>query len=98
MRAIQCARINIRRRLYVKKVLLVIDPQNDYFPEGKFPLWNTQVVLQNIERAIGRAKSQGAPVIYIQHIANSKLGIAPFFNEGTPGVDIHPRIEQFQPP
>ena len=74
------------------KALLVIDLQNDYFPGGKFPLWNTEAVLQNIERAIEKANAQGIPVIHIQHIANSKLGIAPFFNEGTVGADIHPRI------
>jgi nicotinamidase-related amidase len=73
----------------VKKALLVIDLQNDYFPRGKFPLWNTDVVLENIERAIARANAQGIPVIHIQHVAK---GVAPFFNEGTPGADIHPRI------
>jgi nicotinamidase-related amidase len=76
----------------VAKALLVIDLQNDYFPGGKFPLWNTEAVLQNIERAIERANARGIPVIHIQHIANSKMGIAPFFNEGTVGADIHPRI------
>jgi len=73
----------------VKKALLVIDLQNDYFPRGKFPLWNTDVVLENIERAIARANAQGIPVIHIQHVAK---GVAPFFNEGTPGADIHARI------
>ncbi len=28
----------------------------------------------------------------IQHVADAKMGIAPFFNEGTEGVAIHPRI------
>jgi len=74
------------------KALLVIDLQNDYFPGGKFPLWNTDVVLGNIERAIAKAKARGIPVVHIQHIANSKMGIAPFFNAGTAGADIHPRI------
>ena len=74
------------------KALLVIDLQNDYFPDGKFPLWNTEAVLQNIERAIEKANAKGIPVIHIQHVANSKMGIAPFFNEGTTGVEIHPRI------
>ena len=74
------------------KALLVIDLQNDYFPGGKFPLWNTDAVLKNIERAIETANAHGIPVIHIQHIANSRMGSAPFFNEGTPGADIHPRI------
>ena len=71
-------------------VLLVIDLQNDYFPGGKFPLWNTEAVLGNIERAIEKANAQGIPVVIIQHIAQQ--GLAPFFNEGTPGAEIHPRI------
>jgi Isochorismatase family len=73
----------------MSKALLVIDLQNDYFPGGKFPLWNTDVVLQNIERAIEMANAHGVPVIHIKHVAK---GVAPFFNEGTPGADIHPRI------
>jgi nicotinamidase-related amidase len=28
----------------MSKALLVIDVQNDYFPEGKFPLWNTHTI------------------------------------------------------
>lgn len=71
------------------KALLVIDLQDDYFPGGKFPLWNTDVVLQNIERAIEKATAQGIPVVHIQHVAK---GVAPFFNEGTPGADIHARV------
>ncbi|MFN5529727.1 MAG: cysteine hydrolase family protein [Planctomycetaceae bacterium] len=72
------------------QALLLIDLQADYFPGGKFPLWNTEVVLENLERAIARAQAQGVPVIHIQHIARG--GLAPFFLEGTPGADIHPRI------
>jgi nicotinamidase-related amidase len=74
------------------KALLVIDLQNDYFPGGKFPLWNTDAVLDNIVGAIEKAHARGIPVVVIQHVANSKLGIAPFFNEGTAGAEIHPRI------
>ncbi len=74
------------------KALLVIDLQNDYFPGGKFALWNTEATLHNIEQAIAKANAQQIPVIHIQHIADSKQGIAPFFNEGTEGAAIHPRI------
>ena len=74
----------------MNKALLLIDLQNDYFPGGKFPLWNTAAVLTNIEQAIKAARTKGIPVIHIQHIA--KTGIAPFFNQGTAGAKIHPRL------
>jgi nicotinamidase-related amidase len=76
----------------MSKALLVIDLQNDYFPGGKFPLWNTEATLENIERAIQRAHADRVPVIIIQHVASSSLGVAPFFNVGTSGAEVHPRI------
>lgn len=39
----------------MKKALLVIDLQNDYFEGGKFPLWNTDTTLSNILKAIEKA-------------------------------------------
>lgn len=72
--------------------LLVIDLQNDYFPNGHFPLWNAEATLSRIETAIAKANAQHIPVILIQHIANPAKGISPFFNEDTEGVRIHPRI------
>jgi nicotinamidase-related amidase len=71
------------------KALLVVDLQNDYFPGGKFPLWNTENVLENIEQAIEKAKASAIPIVLIQHIARRP---APFFNQGTSGADLHPRI------
>lgn len=76
----------------MQKALLVIDLQNDYFPAGRFPLWNAEATLATIEQAIRAAGSKGIPVIHIQHIADPKLGLAPFFNAGTEGANIHPRI------
>ena len=75
-----------------KRALIVIDLQNDYFPGGKFPLWNADETLAAVEAAIGRAQAAGVPVVFVQHVADASRGIAPFFNAGTPGVDIHPRI------
>ncbi|WP_136810310.1 cysteine hydrolase family protein [Desulfosediminicola flagellatus] len=74
------------------KALLIIDIQNDYFPKGNYPLWNTEATLSNIEKAIHTAQSKNIPIIHIQHIANPEKGISPFFNQGTEGVAIHPRI------
>ena len=75
-----------------KAALLLVDLQNDYFPGGKFALWNTETVLNETIKVIKKAQQAGVPVIHIQHIADSALGLAPFFNEGTAGADIHPQI------
>ena len=75
-----------------KRALIVIDLQNDYFSEGKYPLWNTEATLSNVEQTISKAQSLGWTIVLVQHVANAKLGLAPFFNEGSNGVDIHPRI------
>lgn len=81
----------------LKPALLVIDLQNDYFPGGKYPLWNTEIVLHNIEGAIDKARASQIPVIFIQHLAKSKTGIAPFLNPGSSGAEIHPRLLQHAP-
>ncbi len=81
----------------MKKALIIIDLQNDYFGGGKYPLWNTEEVLRNTKQAIQRAKKNNIPVILIQHVADTKAGIAPFFNEGTLGVKIHEEILRLAP-
>ncbi len=75
-----------------QRALLVIDLQNDYFPGGAFPLWNTDDTVARIEAAIAKAQAVGTHVIHIQHIADPSLGIAPFFNAGSVGAEIHPRV------
>lgn len=76
----------------MNKALLIIDVQNDYFPPGKFPLWNTSATLGNLKQAIKTAGEKGILIVYVQHIANPEAGLSPFFNHGTEGVDIHPEI------
>lgn len=75
-----------------QRALIVIDIQNDYFADGLFPLWQAEETLERIETAIHRVQAQGLPVILIQHVADASKGPAPFFNEGSVGVAIHPRI------
>ena len=79
------------------KTLIVIDVQNDYFPGGKFPLWNTEETLSRTVSAVQRAQMQGVPVILVQHVADSSRGLAPFFNAGTSGVELHHALIQAAP-
>ena len=80
-----------------KPALVVIDPQNDYFPNGAFPLWNTEGTLGVIEKAIAAAQAKGIPVVLVQHVADASKGIAPFFNPGTEGVALHARVSAIAP-
>ncbi|EGO2705028.1 MULTISPECIES: cysteine hydrolase family protein [Enterococcus] len=76
----------------MQKALLIIDAQNDYFEGGKFPLWNTIKTLENIERATINSLNVNIPIILIKHVADPSLGIAPFFIEGTNGVELRKEI------
>jgi len=79
-----------------KQALIVIDIQNDYFSEVKFPLWNTDATLNTIIAAIAKARARNIPIILIQHLADTS-GIAPFFIPDTSGAEIHPRIKAAAP-
>lgn len=75
-----------------KRVLLVIDPQNDYLPDGAYPLWNTESTLSNIQQLMNWAQQELIPIILVQHISTSPQ--ATFFRPGTFGVEICPEILQ----
>jgi nicotinamidase-related amidase len=68
--------------------LLLIDLQNDYFPGGRYPLWNAEATLGNVEAEVAAARARGGFVVHVQHLASTG---APFFESGTEGVAIHPR-------
>jgi len=72
------------------QALIVIDVQNDYFPEGKLPLCNTDSTLDAIEHTVRAAREKGIPVVFVQHLADPSA--APFFQRGTAGAEIHPRL------
>ena len=77
---------------HTKRALIVIDVQQDYFPEGGFPLWNAEQTLARTVAAIALAKARDMPVILVQHVVAAEAGTAPFFKAGSHGVNIHPAI------
>ncbi len=81
----------------MSKALILIDLQNDYFPGGAFPLWNAEATLEAIVGAATEAKAKGIPVVLVQHVADPSQGPGPFFNEGSPGVEVHERLRQLLP-
>ncbi|MFL1913879.1 cysteine hydrolase family protein [Plesiomonas shigelloides] len=75
-----------------KTALLIIDLQNDYFAAGAFPLWQAEVTKDRIVAFMHKAQAAGVEIIHVQHIADPALGLAPFFNQGTTGAEIHPDV------
>jgi nicotinamidase-related amidase len=79
-----------RKATPMQTALLMIDVQEDYFPGGRYPLWNMTGTLAAAEAAIARARREGIAVIHVQHVAAS--ADSPLFAPGSDGVRIHPRI------
>ncbi len=70
-----------------RTALLVIDVQNDYFPQGKMELFQAEQALTEINRLEDEFIKNNQPIIYIQHIFAGEN--APFFQAGTQGVALH---------
>jgi len=73
----------------VKRALLVIDVQNEYF-FGKLPVSYPPGSLNLILRAMDAAAKHRIPVIVIQHQAASDD--SPVFRKGSPEWELHPDI------
>jgi len=73
----------------MKRALLVIDAQNEYFT-GLLPITHPHDHLSNVLRAMDAAQSAKVPVAVIQH--TFKQPDKPFFKKGTPGWELHPEV------
>jgi nicotinamidase-related amidase len=73
----------------MKRALLVIDVQNEYFA-GKLPVTHPPGSLENILRAMDCARENGIPVVVIQHTSPQKDAVV--FRKGTEEWNLHPKI------
>ena len=73
-----------------KQALIVVDIQNDYFPQGKWPLAGADAAADNAARLIAAFREAGNPVIHIRHEFTS--ADAPFFTPGSDGAKLHPKV------
>ena len=71
----------------MKKALIIIDMQNDYFAGGKMELVGIDEALSNTLRLIEFAKEQKYEIFFIQHI--SLRANASFFLLKSEGVELH---------
>jgi nicotinamidase-related amidase len=73
-----------------KQALIVVDIQNDYFPQGKWPLVGADAAADNAVRILQAFRDAGKPVVHIRHEFTSDD--APFFTPGSEGAKLHPKV------
>lgn len=70
---------------------IIIDLQNDYFPGGKFPLYNPKDATATASRLLLVVRERpDFKVIHVRH--EEETAEAPFFVKGSEGAEIHPQV------
>ncbi len=78
----------------MKKALLIIDIQNDYFETGKMPITGAIQAGQNARIILEKFRADHLPVIHIQHISTRPN--ATFFLPETEGAEIHDIVKPLE--
>lgn len=76
------------------QALMIIDVQNDYFADGKYPLNNTVQTLKNTLKLQKHFRQKQLPIIYIQHINQDDNAV--FFVKNSYGCQLHPKLLPIQ--
>ena len=75
----------------MKRALLLVDIQNDYFTGGAMQLVGMEQAAGKASALLQFFRERPEPVFHVQHV--SKRPGATFFLPGTSGVEIHPAVE-----
>ena len=74
-----------------KRALIVVDIQNDYFPDGLWPVSGMEAAADNAARLLTAARSAHDLVVHIRH--EFETNDAPFFKPGSSGAQIHRKVQ-----
>ncbi|MDM8159952.1 cysteine hydrolase family protein [Labilibaculum sp. K2S] len=74
----------------MKKALIIIDIQNDYFENGTMTLVHSDKACRKAKLLLDKFRAEALPVIFIQHIATRPDAL--FFLPNTKGAEIHQTI------
>ena len=80
-----------KRSINMKTALLIVDVQNDYFPNGRKELDDSLNVSLKIKALLEQFRNRSMPIIHVQHIS-VKAG-STFFLPGTAGVEFHDNVK-----
>jgi len=76
----------------MKTALLLVEIQNDYFPNGRMPIEKSTYVAAKGKQLLQAYRARGWPVIHVQHISTRPNDT--YFLPCTKGAEFHP---DFQP-
>ncbi|MBC3886786.1 isochorismatase family protein [Acetobacterium paludosum] len=74
----------------MKKALILIDIQNDYFSGGHFELNDPDKTALNAKNVLAYFRKKDLPLFHVQHV--NLRDDAPFFIAATEGVKINPQV------
>ncbi|WP_448654011.1 cysteine hydrolase family protein [Pseudomonas fluorescens] len=73
-----------------KQALILIDIQNDYFPQGKWPLDGVEAAADKAAQVLAAFRQAGNAVIHVRH--EFTADDAPFFTPGSEGAHLHAKV------
>lgn len=77
----------------MKKALIIIDVQNDYFENGALELVNPIPASENTKKILEHFRKEKDTIVHVQHVSGEGI---PFFVPGTPGVEIHENVKPLE--
>lgn len=78
----------------MSRTLLIVDIQNDYFPDGAMPLVGADSAGAAAVTVLASFRRTEDPVVHVQHVWDAPD--ATFMRPGTDGVEIHPTVRPLE--
>lgn len=74
----------------MKKALILIDIQREYFENGALELVNPIAASENAKKILEHFRKENGTIVHVQHISGEGI---PFFVQETQGVEIHENVK-----
>ena len=79
----------------MRRALIVVDVQNEYFEGGALPITYPENSFEQIKTAIAKAQEKGIVTVFVQHTSLKENGSS--FVRGTPMWEFHDDIKAITP-
>ncbi|KAI8079103.1 Isochorismatase-like protein [Gilbertella persicaria] len=78
----------------MKEALILVDIQNDYFPNGSLPTWQPEETAEQCRIVLDKFRKDGKEVVHVAHHVLPEVAPIPnFFVPGSFGAEIHESVK-----